>query len=109
MERVRLDQHALQIQFTEQLPQQSPLMVFAGGVAGLADRHTQRGRIQHDLCNERRLATSGGLNGAPERLAVTDQLIEIPSAPLGISATVQSRIPAHKAATSTWWMKIYRE
>ena len=35
MERVRLDQHALQIQFAEQLPQHCPLVVLAGGVAGL--------------------------------------------------------------------------
>ena len=37
MERVRLDQHALEIQLTEQLPQHRPLVVIAGGVAGLAD------------------------------------------------------------------------
>jgi hypothetical protein len=40
MERVRLDQHALEIQLAKQLPQLRTLMVFAGGVAGLADRHT---------------------------------------------------------------------
>ncbi len=77
MERVRLDQHALEIQLAEQLPEHRPLVVFAGGVAGLADRHTQGGRIQRDLGNERRAATSGGLYGASERLAVTHQLIEI--------------------------------
>ena len=77
MERVRLDQQALQIQFTEQLPQHSSFMVFAGGVAGLADRHTQSGRIQRHLGNERGSPTGGGLNGAPERLAVTHELIEI--------------------------------
>ena len=77
MERVRLDQHALQIQFTKELPQHCPLMVFAGGVAGLADRQTQSGRLQRDLGNERGSPTGGGLNGAPERLAVTHQLIEI--------------------------------
>jgi len=36
MERVRLDEHAAQIQLAEQLPQHRPLVVFAGGVAGLA-------------------------------------------------------------------------
>jgi len=77
MERVGLDHHTLEIQLAKQLPQNRPLMVFAGGVAGLADRHTQSGRIQRDLGNERRPATCGGLNGAPKSLAVTDQLVEI--------------------------------
>ena len=36
MKRIRLDQHALKIQLTEELFEHSPLMVFAGGVAGLA-------------------------------------------------------------------------
>ena len=36
MERVRLDEHATKIQLAEQLPQHRPLVVFAGGVAGLA-------------------------------------------------------------------------
>ncbi|MEA5415563.1 hypothetical protein [Synechococcus sp. BA-132 BA5] len=43
MESVRLDENALQIQLAEQLPQHRPLMVIAGGVAGLADGHPQRG------------------------------------------------------------------
>jgi len=33
-------------QLAKQLPQQRPFVVFAGGVAGLADRHAQSGRIQ---------------------------------------------------------------
>jgi hypothetical protein len=36
MERVCLDQHALEIQLAEQLPQHRPLVVAAGGVASLA-------------------------------------------------------------------------
>jgi len=36
MKRVRLDQHAAQIQLAEQLPQNRPLVIFASGVAGLA-------------------------------------------------------------------------
>ncbi|WP_255095321.1 hypothetical protein [Synechococcus sp. J7-Johnson] len=43
MERIRLNQHAVKIQLPEQLPQQRTLMVLAGGVAGLRDRHPQRG------------------------------------------------------------------
>jgi len=38
---MRLDQHPLQIQLAEQRFEHCPLMVFAGGVAGLADRHAQ--------------------------------------------------------------------
>ena len=80
MERVRLNQQALQIQFAEQLPQHCPLMVYAGGIAGiagLADGYAQCSGVQRDLSNERRPPTGGGLNGAPKRLAVTHQLIEI--------------------------------
>ena len=53
MERVRLDQHALQIQLTEQQPQHGPLLVFTGGVAGLADVYAQCSGVQRDLANER--------------------------------------------------------
>jgi hypothetical protein len=77
MERIRLDEHALKIQLAEQLPQHRPLVVFAGGVASLADRHTERGRIQRDLGNERRATTGCGLNRASQGLAVTNPLIEI--------------------------------
>jgi hypothetical protein len=35
MECVSLDQHAIEIQLAEQLPQHRPFVVFAGGVAGL--------------------------------------------------------------------------
>ena len=77
MERVRLDEHAAQIQLAEQLPQHRPLVVFAGGVAGLADGHTKGSRIQRDLGNERR-ATTGCRHDRPSQgLAVTHQLIEI--------------------------------
>jgi len=77
MERVRLDEHAAQIQLAEQLPQHRPLVVFAGGVAGLADRHTEGGRIQRDLGNERRDTTACRHVRPSQGLAVTHQLIEI--------------------------------
>ena len=48
MECVRLDQHTLEIQFAEQLPQHRSLVFFAGGVAGLTHGHSQRA-----LCNKR--------------------------------------------------------
>ena len=62
MERVRLDENALQIQLTEQLPQHRPLVVFAGGLAGLADCYTEGNRIQRDLGNERGAPAGGGLD-----------------------------------------------
>ena len=77
MERVCLDQHTLKIELAEELPQHRPLVVFAGGVAGLADGHTQGGRIQRDLGNERGAPAGRGLDRTPQGLAVTHQLIEI--------------------------------
>jgi hypothetical protein len=78
MKRIRLDEHTLEIQFAEVLAQHRPLMVAGGGVAGLADRHTEGCRIQRNLGNERGTATGRGLDRTPQGLAVTDQLSEIP-------------------------------
>jgi len=80
MERVRLDQHAAQIQLAEQLPQHRPLVIFASGVAGLADRHTEGSRIQRDLGNERGTAAGCGHDRPSQGFAVTHQLVKITSA-----------------------------
>jgi hypothetical protein len=77
MQGICLNQHALEIQLAKQLFEHGPLVVLAGGVAGLADCHPQGGRLQRHLGDECRTATSGGLNRAPQGLAITDQLIEI--------------------------------
>ena len=77
MERVRLDQHTLEIQLVKELPQHRPLVVLTGGVAGLADRHAQGCRVKRHLGNECRTATGGGLDRAPQGLSITDQLVEI--------------------------------
>jgi hypothetical protein len=77
MERIRLDEHAHQDQLAEQLSEHRPLVVFAGGVACLADRHAQCSRVQRDLGDERRTAACCGLDGSPQNLAVTHLLIEI--------------------------------
>jgi hypothetical protein len=77
MESISLDQDTLEIQLAEELPQHRPLVVVAGGVAGLADRHTKCGRIERDLCNERRAPTGCRHDRPAQGLAVTDQLIEI--------------------------------
>ena len=77
MERIRLDKHALKVELPEQLLEHGALVILSSGVTGLSDRHTQGCRVQRHLGDERRTATTGGLNRAPESLAVTDQLIEI--------------------------------
>ena len=77
MECVCLDEHAFQIQLANQLPENRPLVVARGGVAGLADRHAQSGRIQRDLGNECGTSAGRGLHRASQGLANTHQLIEI--------------------------------
>jgi hypothetical protein len=77
MQGIRLDQYAAQIQFAEQLPEHRPLVVLAGGIAGLTDRHTKGCRIERDLGDERGSPAGGGLDGTSERLAVAYQLIKI--------------------------------
>lgn len=52
-------------------------MVISGGVAGLADRYTQNGRIERDLGNERVVTGGCGLDRPSQVLADTHQLIEI--------------------------------
>jgi hypothetical protein len=77
VERICLDQHAREIQLAEKLFEHRPLVVLAGGVAGLADRHAQSCRVQRHLGNECRTTTGCGLDRASQGLAVTHQLIEI--------------------------------
>jgi hypothetical protein len=77
VERICLNQNALEIQLAEELFEHRPLVVLAGGIAGLADRHAQGCRIQRHLGNECRAAASRGLDRASQGLAVTHQLIEI--------------------------------
>ena len=77
MQGIRLDQHALQIQLPKQLPEHRPLVVLAGGAAGLADGYAQGGGVERHLGNERGAAASRGLDRATQRLAVADQLIKI--------------------------------
>ena len=85
VERVSLDENTLKIQLAEQLSEHCPLMVFAGGVAGLAvavrllrsSTPPQGSRIQRDLGNKRGTPAGRGLIRAPQGLTVTHQLIEI--------------------------------
>ena len=77
VESICLDQNVLEIKLAEQGFEHRPLVVLAGGVAGLADRHAQVCRIQRHLGDECRAATGCGLDRASQGLAVTDQLNEI--------------------------------
>ena len=77
MERIRLDEHTLEIQLAKQLLEHSALMVFASGVAGLGDRHAQGRGVQRYLGDERGTTTTGGLDRTAQGLAIADQLIEI--------------------------------
>ena len=77
MQSIGLDEDTLQLQLGEQLPQLRPLVVCAGGVAGLADRHTDGGRIERDLGNECGAPACCGLVRTPQGFVITHQLIEI--------------------------------
>ena len=58
MQGIRLNEYAIKIQLAKELPQHRPFVDLPGGVAGLADGHSQGGGVQRDLGNERRAATS---------------------------------------------------
>ena len=51
MQGIRLDQHTLEIQLTEQLLENCPLVVLARVIAGLADCHVQGGGVDRHLGN----------------------------------------------------------
>ncbi len=72
MECVRLDEHAIEIQLAKQLAHHRPLVIFATGVTGLADRQAEGGRIQRDLSNERGTAAGRGLDRPPQGLVSGD-------------------------------------
>ena len=64
MERIRLDQDALEIELAKRLLEDGTLMVCVCGVAGLGDRDAERSRIERDLGDERRTAAAGWLDRA---------------------------------------------
>ena len=76
MERIRLDEHTLQIELTKQPLEYRTLVVITCGVASLSDRDTQSCGVQRHLGDERRTATTGGHDRTSQGLAVTDQLIK---------------------------------
>lgn len=62
IELLSLDLNALQIQFARELPEQRALMVFSGGVAGLADRHILCDLPLCDTGNKHGATCCGGLD-----------------------------------------------
>jgi len=53
VQRIRLDEHAFQIQRTKLLFDHSTLEILTRGVAGLSDRHTQGRGVQRHKGNAR--------------------------------------------------------
>ncbi len=76
MQRIRLDEQALQIRFAKQLFEHRPLIGFSGGIAGLADRQTQRRRVARYLGNKRRPATCCGFDRVAQGSTIADKLVE---------------------------------
>jgi type I restriction enzyme R subunit len=79
MQRIRLDQHILELQGAEKGFEDRALVGFAVVKRGLGNRHTQLAGIQRDLGEKTRCAIGAiGLRGrAPKGFAITDKLIKI--------------------------------
>ncbi len=85
MQRVRLNQHTLELNRVKQLPQRLVFAAGIGGVGGLGNRDAYALGIEADLGNECRCARVGLSDGATKspvsiRLigAVRDNLVEAP-------------------------------
>ncbi len=85
MQSIRLDQHALKMQFPQQLLEHGTLVILACVVAGLSDRHTQGCLVKGHLGDELGSTATGGRNQTAQCFAITDQLIKIdcPACDLG--------------------------
>lgn len=79
MQRIRLDQHGIELQRAQQNFQGLALVGFAVVKRGLRDRHTQLPRGERDLVDKSCCAIGAiGLRGrAQQSFVVTDQLIKI--------------------------------
>jgi len=80
VQRIRLNQHPLQIEGAQELLEGRPLVARSGVIGGLGDRHPQLAGVERHLGDESRGAI-GSIRlagGTPHGLAITDQLIEIP-------------------------------
>ena len=77
MQRVGLHQHPLELHRLQQLAQGLDFAAGIGGLGGLGDRHTQALGVEAHLGDEPRCARSGLVDGAPQRLAVTDEGVDL--------------------------------
>ena len=76
MQGIRLDEQAMQNQLAQQLFVHSAVMVFIGGIAGLADRQTRRRRVERYLGDEPGPVTCCGFDRAAQGLTIADELIQ---------------------------------
>ncbi len=91
LECVRLAEHALEIQLAKQLAQHRPLVVFAGGIAGPTDRHTEADEYSVTWAmNAEQPPAVGSIE--PLMLLPSHAILSRSIAPLGIWAIVQSQI-----------------
>ncbi len=77
MQCVRLNQNTLQLDRLQQLPQRLGFAASISRIGGLSDRDTQALGIEAHLGNEFRCARVGFSDGAPQRLAVTHECVEV--------------------------------
>ena len=77
MQCVRLNQHTLQFDGLQQLPQGLNLTTSVSGVGGLGNRHAQALGVEAHLSDETCCAGLVLGNGAPYCLAIADQGVEL--------------------------------
>jgi hypothetical protein len=77
MQRVGLHQDPVKLHRLQQLAQGLDFAAGISGVGGLGDRHTQALGVEAHLGDEPRCARSGLVDGAPQRLAITDEGVEL--------------------------------
>jgi hypothetical protein len=68
----------LEIQLAHQFYEHSALVVLTRGIAGLANRHTERWCVEGDMGNERQTPAGDRFNRTTHGFAVADELIQIP-------------------------------
>ena len=81
---MRLGLKAIKMQLTEMLLQCSPLVYYAAGVTGLADRDYQSCGGEQNLIDECLTIASRGLGSAPLQISITLQLVKMRSASMNL-------------------------
>ena len=94
MQSVGLHQNSIEFHRLQQLAQGLDFATGVGGIGGLGDRHAQRLGIEAHLSDELRCAGVGFGDRAPQRLAVTDQRVQLGNAGLGRHPVTQQALKA---------------